>query len=61
MPKLEKIDTKIGRCYSRAPVWNMHDSKIEAVSKIVDYAQARGANRFESGAYTTVFEHFESV
>jgi hypothetical protein len=34
---------------------------VEAVLKIVDYAQGQGENRFKSGAYTLVFEHFESV
>jgi hypothetical protein len=34
---------------------------LEAVSKIVDHVQGQGENRFESGAYTLVFEHFESV
>ncbi|MDX1708621.1 MAG: hypothetical protein R3274_08480, partial [Desulfobacterales bacterium] len=34
---------------------------IGPISKIVDHAQGQGANRFESGAYTLVFEHFESV
>ena len=35
--------------------------KLKPISKIVDYAQGQGENRFKSGAYTTVFEHFESV
>ncbi len=34
---------------------------MEAILKIVDRVQGQGANRFESGAYTIVFEHFESV
>jgi hypothetical protein len=34
---------------------------LEVVSKIVDHVQGQGENRFESGAYTLVFEHFESV
>jgi hypothetical protein len=34
---------------------------FEVSSKIVDYAQGQGENRFKSGAYTLVFEHFESV
>jgi hypothetical protein len=34
---------------------------FETISKIVDYAQGQGENRFKSGAYTLVFEHFESV
>ena len=29
--------------------------------KIVDHVQGQGENRFKSGAYTLVFEHFESV
>ena len=33
----------------------------KAVLKIVDHVQGQGANPFKSGAYTTVFEHFESV
>ncbi len=28
--------------------------------KIVDHVQGQGENRFESRAYTLVFEHFES-
>jgi hypothetical protein len=35
--------------------------KPEAVSKIVDQVKGQGENRFKSGAYTLVFEHFESV
>ena len=35
--------------------------KFEAIIKIVDYARELGANRFKSGAYTLVFEHFVSV
>jgi hypothetical protein len=31
------------------------------ILKIVDNAQGQGENRFKSGAYTLVFEHFESV
>jgi hypothetical protein len=34
---------------------------LEAVLKIADYVQGHDANRFESGVYTIVFEHFESV
>jgi len=34
---------------------------LESISKIVDYVQGQGKNRFKSGAYTLVFEHFESV
>jgi hypothetical protein len=34
---------------------------LEPISKIVDHAQGQGANRFKSGAYTLVFEHFETV
>ena len=37
------------------------DLKLEAIYKIIDNAQGQGENRFKSGAYTTVFEHFESV
>ena len=33
----------------------------KAVFKIVDNVQGQGENRFKSGAYTLVFEHFESV
>jgi hypothetical protein len=33
----------------------------KVISKIVDHAQGQGENRFKSGAYTVVFEHFESV
>ena len=29
--------------------------------KSVDRGLGQGENRFKSGAYTTVFEHFESV
>ena len=35
--------------------------KFKSVLKIADHAQGQGANRFKSGAYTIVFEHFESV
>jgi hypothetical protein len=35
--------------------------QLEAISKIVDHVQGQGENRFKSGAYTLVFEHFESV
>ena len=35
--------------------------KLEVISKIVDHAQGRDANRFKNGAYTIVFEYFESV
>jgi hypothetical protein len=28
---------------------------------MIDHAPGRGANRFKSGAYTLVFEYFESV
>jgi hypothetical protein len=35
--------------------------QLEPISKIVDYVQGQGENRFNSGAYTLVFEHFESV
>jgi glutathione synthase/RimK-type ligase-like ATP-grasp enzyme len=35
--------------------------QFEAVLKIVDHVQGQGVNRFESRAYTLVFEHFESV
>jgi hypothetical protein len=31
---------------------------FEAISKIVDYHQGQGKNRFKSGAYTAVFKHF---
>ena len=42
---------------------------LKLLSKIVDHVQEQGENdsaelvagRFESGAYTLVFEHFESV
>ena len=34
--------------------------ELEAVSKIVDHAQGRGAKRFKNGAYMLVFEAFES-
>jgi hypothetical protein len=34
---------------------------FKAISKIVDHVQGQSENRFKSGAYTTVFEHFESV
>jgi hypothetical protein len=34
---------------------------LESITKIVDHVQGQGENRFKSGAYTTVFEHFESV
>ena len=39
----------------------MGRTQFEPISKIVDYVQGQGENRFKSGAYTTVFEHFESV
>ncbi len=35
--------------------------KLEAISKIVDHVQGRDAKRFKHGAYTLVFEYFESV
>ena len=35
--------------------------RVEVISKIVDYVQGRDANRFKNGAYTLVFEAFESV
>ena len=35
--------------------------KFKEALKIADHAQAQGANRFKSGAYTIVFEHFESA
>jgi hypothetical protein len=35
--------------------------KFEPISKIADHAKGRGANRFKNGAYTLVFEYFESV
>ena len=35
--------------------------KVKAIFKIVNHVQGQGANRFKSGAYTVVFEHFESV
>jgi hypothetical protein len=34
---------------------------IEAVLEIADRFQGQGEYRFKSGAYTTVFEYFESV
>jgi hypothetical protein len=34
---------------------------VKAVLKIVGGVQGQGKNRFKSGAYTIVFEHFESV
>jgi hypothetical protein len=34
---------------------------VKTIPKIVDHAQGQGKNRFKSGAYTLVFEHFESV
>ena len=34
---------------------------IETISKIVDHVQGQDENRFKSGVYTLVFEHFESV
>jgi hypothetical protein len=34
---------------------------VKAVLKIADYVQGQGENRFKRGAYTIVFEHFESV
>ncbi len=34
---------------------------LEPISKILDHVQGRDANRFENGAYTLVFEYFESV
>ena len=34
---------------------------VEAISKIVDHVQGRGEKRFKNGAYTLVFEYFESV
>jgi hypothetical protein len=34
---------------------------LKTILKIVDNVQGQGENRFKSGAYTTVFEHFESV
>jgi hypothetical protein len=47
------------------PAEGLRDSEIfdlfKSVLKIVDHAQGRGANRLKSGAYTKVFEHFESV
>jgi hypothetical protein len=33
----------------------------KAVLKLQITPQGQGANRFKSGAYTIVFEHFESV
>ena len=36
-------------------------SLAEAISKIVDHVQGRDVNRFNNGAYTLVFEYFESV
>ncbi len=35
--------------------------KFKEVLKIADHVQGQGENRFKSGAYTIVFEHFESV
>ena len=34
---------------------------LKPIPKIVDYIQGHGENRFKSGAYTTVFEHFEPI
>ncbi len=34
---------------------------MEVISKIVDNVQGQGENRFKNGAYTLVFEYFESV
>jgi hypothetical protein len=34
---------------------------VEAVLEIAGKVQGQGKNRFKSGAYTAVFEHFESV
>jgi hypothetical protein len=31
------------------------------IAKIADHVQEQGENRFKSGAYTLVFEHFDSV
>jgi hypothetical protein len=40
---------------------NIENLICKTISKIVDHAQGQGENRFKSGAYTLVFEHFESV
>ena len=34
---------------------------LKVISKIVDHGQGHGENRFGNGAYTTVFEAFETV
>ena len=47
--------------YAYIPVLISLSNKFESFSKIVDHVQGQGINRFESRAYTLVFEHFESV
>ena len=37
------------------------DNLLEPISKIADRVLGRDENRFENGAYTIVFEYFESV
>ena len=46
---------------SRSEKDTTENIELEAILKIVDYVQGQGENRFKSGAYTVVFEHFESV
>ncbi len=43
------------------PVATKINFSLEAISKIVDSVKGQGANRFKHGAYTLVFEYFESV
>ncbi len=54
----------ISTCHRRhfgLPSQNSLASNLIAISKIVDHVQGQGKSRFKSGAYTLVFEHFESV
>jgi hypothetical protein len=44
-------------CFGKRPK-NLED---KSGLKSVDNVQGQGKNRFKSGAYTLVFEHFESV
>ena len=49
------------KCIFEMVLIELRNIFLEAVLKIVAYVQGQGTNRFESGAYTIVFEHFESV
>ncbi len=55
--RIIKISVKL----PNTPEGRVVRNQLEPISKIVDHAQGQGENRFNSEAYTLVFEHFESV